>query len=34
VQVIFDPKNIRSIHAAFDPEKAGSSTPLAAANGE
>jgi hypothetical protein len=29
--VIFNPKNIRSINAAFDPEKSGSSTLLAAA---
>jgi len=29
--IVFDPKNIRSINAAFDPEKSGSSTLLAAA---
>jgi hypothetical protein len=29
--VIFDPSNIRSVNAAFDPEKSGSSTLLAAA---
>lgn len=29
--VIFDPANIRSVHAAFDPDKAASSTLLAAA---
>jgi SepF-like predicted cell division protein (DUF552 family) len=29
--VVFDPKNIRSVNAAFDPEKSGSSTLLAAA---
>jgi hypothetical protein len=29
--VIFDPANIRSVNAAFDPEKSGSSTLLAAA---
>jgi len=28
--VIFDPSNIRSVHAAFDPEKSGSSELLAA----
>jgi hypothetical protein len=31
VTVIFDPSNIRSVNAAFDPEKSGSSTLLAAA---
>jgi len=31
VRVIFDPSNIRSVHAAFDPEKSTSSTLLAAA---
>jgi hypothetical protein len=31
VAVIFDPSNIRSVNAAFDPEKSGSSTLLAAA---
>lgn len=29
--LVFDPSNIRSVHAAFDPEKSGSSTLLAAA---
>ena len=28
--IIFDPANIRSVHAAFDPEKSGSSELLAA----
>jgi hypothetical protein len=31
VRAIFDPSNIRSVNAAFDPEKSGSSTLLAAA---
>jgi hypothetical protein len=31
VAAIFDPSNIRSVNAAFDPEKSGSSTLLAAA---
>jgi hypothetical protein len=31
IRAVFDPSNIRSINAAFDPEKSGSSTLLAAA---
>jgi hypothetical protein len=31
VEVVWDPSNIRSVNAAFDPEKSGSSTLLAAA---
>jgi hypothetical protein len=31
IRAVFDPSNIRSVNAAFDPEKSGSSTLLAAA---